>query len=756
MCLSSARPVVAVALLVLLFLIGAPPQEAPDAALPEVGAAAAEAAPPSAAPAESQRSSALQALRRLPLAFIENRGQVDEQASFYTSKGSLKAYFTRSAIVLQLLSHAPEAPLPLERPCPPAVSQDENTENGCIKGANVFLTFEGASPLSVIEGADPLPDRYNYFLGNDPSKWRTEVPAYSSIRYRGLYPGVDMAVRDCDGRLEYDLILEPAADPGPIAVRCEGAESLRLEEDGTLVIGTAAGPLRQPTPCTYELGPGGTRELVECSYRLLSANRFGFDVPARDHKKALVIDPGLVYGTFLGGSDEDGGYSIAVDSSGAALVTGRTGSSDFPTTPGAYDTTYDGIDAFVAKFSASGSSLLYGTFLGGSGDDYGYAIVVDSSGAALVTGGTWSSDFPTNPGAYDTTYNGYTDAFVAKLSASGSSLLYGTFLGGSNYDNGYAIAVDSSGAALVTGYTYSSNFPTTPGAYDTTFNGYYSSDAFVAKLSASGSTLLYGTFLGGSSDDAGCAIAVDSSGAALVTGETYSSNFPTTPGAYDTTFSGGTDAFVVKLSASGSSLLYGTFLGGSDWDYGYAIAVDSSGAALVTGETFSSNFPTTPGAYDTTFNGYYDVFVAKLSASGSSLLYGTFLGGSYYDHGYGIAVDSAGAALVTGKTGSWNFPTTPGAYDTTLNGHRDAFVAKLSASGSSLLYGTFLGGSDGEWGEAIAVDSAGAALVTGWTEAADFPTTPGAYDTTINGSWDAFVAKLLIIPATSGSVRRIR
>ena len=323
-----------------------------------------------------------------------------------------------------------------------------------------------------------------------------------------------------------------------------------------------------------------------------------------------------------GGASEDYGYSIAVDSSGAAYVTGLTRSSDFPATPGAYDTTYNEscgspilpcADAFVAKLNPSGTALVYATFLGGAKIDYGYSIAVDSSGAAYVTGSTYSSDFPPTPGAYDTTHNGLHDAFVVKLNPSGSTLAYATFLGGDGWEEGSGIAVDASGAAYVTGGTGSPDFPTTSGAYDRTFeNG----DAFVVKLNPSGTALVYATFLGGSEVDWGHSIAVDSSGAAYVTGTTNSSDFPTTPGAYDTTHSGVCDAFVVKLKPSGDGLTYATFLGGDNKEWGLDIAIDSSGAAYVTGWTNSSDFPTTPGAYDTTYNGDHDVFVAKLAVGG--------------------------------------------------------------------------------------------------------------------------------------------
>ncbi|MEW6745176.1 MAG: SBBP repeat-containing protein [Planctomycetota bacterium] len=319
------------------------------------------------------KASVAHAFSKLPLAFIENRGQLDPRVRFHARRAAMTACFTDESFVLQLVCRekgekkethsgdealpqgelayaAPDEPLAGGSTGRPGLEQSPEQADEAIAGASIFLTFEGAASGVIVEGMDPLPGRYNYLLGNDPSRWRTEVPAYASIRYRGLYRGVDVEVRDQHGRLEYDLLLEPGADLDPVIVRCEGAQSLGLDEEGTLVVETAAGPLKQPRPCTYEVGPSGAREAVECSYRVLGADRFGFDVPGRDLERALVIDPGLLYATFLGGSDGDWANAIAVDASGAALITGWTSSSDFPTTPGAYDTTKSGYsDAFVAK-----------------------------------------------------------------------------------------------------------------------------------------------------------------------------------------------------------------------------------------------------------------------------------------------------------------------------------------------------------------------------------------------------------------------
>jgi Beta-propeller repeat len=449
----------------------------------------------------------------------------------------------------------------------------------------------------------------------------------------------------------------------------------------------------------------------------------------------------LAYSTYLGGSDSEHALGIAVDAAGSAYLTGDTGSADFPTVPGALDTSYNGTgDAFVTKLAPNGASLVYSTYLGGRGADGGLGIAVDGAGSAYLTGYTGSADFPTTPGALDTSFNGFDDAFVTKLASNGAKLLYSTYLGGSDgNDIGYGIAIGAADSAYVTGYTSSANFPTTPGAFDTSLNSF---DAFVTKLAPDGRSLAYSTYLGGSATDLGFGIAVDAARSAYVTGETVSLDFPTTPGAFGSSLDLAQDAFVTKLAPNGASLVYSSYLGGSSYDNGVGVAVDAAGSAYLTGQTQSVDFPTTPGAFDTSADGA-DEFVTKLAPDGASLVYSTYLGGGGGEYSFGIAVDGAGSAYVTGQTSSDNFPTTPGALSSSLDGPTDAFATKLVPSGASLAYSTYLGGSsfDGGGG-AIAVDAAGSAYVTGQTQSVDFPTTPGAFDTSLNGCCDAFVTKL--------------
>jgi len=397
---------------------------------------------------------------------------------------------------------------------------------------------------------------------------------------------------------------------------------------------------------------------------------------------AAAGDLVLEWSTFLGGAGHDFAYGVALDSAGSVYVVGDTASAAFPTTAGSFSTSMSGgSDAYVAKVNSSGTALLYATFIGGSGSgaDYGRAVAVDGAGCAYVAGHTACPDFPTTAGALDTTYNGGVDAYVAKLSASGATLLYSTFVGGSNYEEGLSLALDASGNALVAGFTYSPDFPTTPGAYDTSFGGV--SDAYVAKLDAAGAAFVYSTVVGAGGYEEALDVALDGSGNAVIVGFTKSNDFPTTPGAFDTTRSGLADIVVAKVDPSGSSLLYSTFLGGSSDDYGLRVAADAAGNAWITGFTYSGNFPVTAGAYDTSHNGWSDAVVAELNASGTALVYATFLGGGGDDHGSALTVDPAGNAYVTGYTSSTNFPTTSGAFDTALGGTYDAFASVVAAAG---------------------------------------------------------------------------
>jgi len=667
-------------------------------------------------------------LSSLPLTFIPNQGQYDPAVKYVVTGVRSTLFFTSDEIVIAAVEGA----------------GDESVFR------IIRQTFPGASPDPVIAGTDPLSGTANFFTGSDPSDWQTGVPTFGAVEYRDLYPGINLRYKGIEGMLKREFIVAPGADPSGIRLWYEGVDSLAVDAAGALVITAGNSSMTEsPLVCYQEIR--GETVPVNAAYYIFGDHEVTFTLSLYDPAFPLVIDPQLVYSTFLGGTGNDEGFSITVDSNGNAYVTGDTYSTDFPATAGAFNPFNSGegyTDAFVTKLNAAGSGLVYSTYLGGAFYDFSRGIAVDSSGNAYVTGYTYSSDFPATAGAYDPGFGsggpyGGSDVFVTKLNATGSGLVYSTFLGGSGGNFGNDITVDGSRNAYVAGYTTSADFPTTIGVYNRTYGG--NQDAFVTKLNAAGSGLVYSTYLGGTSNDFGNGIAVDSSGNAYVIGDTYSTDLPTTIGAYTPTFRGNQDAFVMKLNATGSGLVYSTYLGGTGLDYGRDIAVDSSGNAYVTGMTYSSDLPTTAGAFDTTYhgNGYDDAFVMKLNAAGSGLVYSTYLGGAGSDNGYGIVVDSSGNAYVTGLTYSSDFPTTAGAFDPTDSGDGfgDAFVTKLNAAGSGLVYSTYLGGTGTDYGNGIAVDSSGNAYVTGQTESAVFPATAGAYNTTYSGGGDAFIAK---------------
>jgi hypothetical protein len=697
---------------------------------------------------------------KLPLHFEANQGQAHEDVRFLARGHGYGLYLT-----------AGEAVLVLTR------SDAKRDAQPQAKPAALRMSLVGAARKPLLSGRDELPGKANYFIGKDQSKWRTNVPTYAKVRYRGVYPGIDLLYYGNQRQLEYDFVVAPGADPKKIVLGFKGADKLEIDAQGELVLHVGGSEIRQHKPVVYQ-EIGGVRREIDGGYVLKGAKRVGFQLAAYDRNRPLIIDPVVLsYSTYLGGSNNDRGSGIAVDGSGNAYVTGGTTSTNFPTEFGGLQracagTFCGGGEAFVTKLNPTGSALIYSTYLGGTGQDMGgFSIAVDLAGNAYVTGSTESGDFPTTVGAYQRVQRGFTNAFITKLNPTGSALIYSTLLGGDNFNSGSGIAVDAAGSAYVTGRTSSNIFPTTAGAFQMTFagGGFFAGDAFVTKLDPAGSTPIYSTYLGGSGSDEAWGIALDSEGNAYVTGRTQSKNFPTTAGAYQPALRSGAtgNAFVTKLNTTGSAAVYSTYLGGSrtEFDFGsadeaFGIAVDIAGNAYVTGETISTDFPTTPGAFqpakrnvvrDVLLGGTTtDGFVTKLDPTGSALVYSTYLGGSESDHGQGIAVDSSGNAYVTGWTRSIDFPTTVEAVRP-IRGDAsvDAFVTKLNQDGSTLVYSTYLGGGDADVGVGIFVDAQGDAYVTGATVSTDFPTTPGVFQPNSGGNEDAFVAKItnVVLPA---------
>jgi len=663
-----------------------------------------------------------QKLTKISVPFIENKGQTDANVAYYAKTLGGTLFVTKEGELVYSL---------------PKLNKAEGKEQrqGTTGGIAIKEKLINAK-IKAIKGEKPSETKVSYFTGNDHDQWKNSISTYDLISFGEVYDGIELKLKAYGKNVEKLFYVNPNAEPSSIAIQIEGAKRLKIDEKTKeLIAVTELGEVRFTKPIAYYLEEPEKR--IGVSYKV-QANIYTFALTDYDKNKTIVIDP-LLASTYLGGSaNEYTNNTLAIDSSGNVYVAGNSNSSNFPTTAGAYDTSYgSSYDIFISKFNSGLTSLLASTYLGGSNADYAFALAIDSSGNVYVAGYTLSSNFPTTAGAYDTSFGGGTDAFISKFNSGLTSLLASTYLGGNGDDYAYALKIDSSGNVYVAGSSYS--FPTTAGAYDTSPGG--NLDAFISKLNSGLTSLLASTYLGGSGADYAFALAIDSSGNIYVTGQTDSSNFPTTAGAYDTSFGGGYDAFISKLNSGLTSLLASTYLGGNGNDYAYALAIDSSGNVYVAGNSNSSDFPTTAGAYKTSPGGNTDAFISKFNSGLTSLLASTYLGGSNADTAYALAIDSSGNVYVAGETASSNFPTTAGAYKTSYGGGTDAFISKLNSGLTSLLASTYLGGSSGDHAYALAINSSGNIYVAGYTISTNFPTTTGAYATSLSGGSDVFVSK---------------
>jgi uncharacterized protein (TIGR03437 family) len=660
------------------------------------------------------------------------------------------------------------------------------------------LRFEGANHEPKISAEEPSPGVSNYFIGSDPTRWHASVPRFGKVRYRNLYPGIDVVFYGSPKKLEYDFVLGPGADASKIVLAFDGADRMTIDaSDGDLALKIGDLEIRNRKPQIYQ-----GDKIVGGRWVMRGKRRAGFAIDSYDPNRPLVIDPVLTYATYLGGSAGDYGQAVAMDAQGDIYVTGGTDSSDFPTKAGlSTSLKSNSYVAFVSKINpaASGAaSLVYSSYVGGTGSDYGQAIAVDSNGNAYLSGFTYSTDFPLK-NAFQTKINTAAncrgssgqavqcpDGFVLTLSANGSTLVYSSYLGGANYDQASGIAVDSSGNAYVTGETDSTDFPIRGTPYQSRLNG--TSDAFLAKIAPNG-TLLYSTYFGGELDDFCNGIALDSSGMAYLACITDSGKLPVSANAYQSGLLGNSSAFVAKLNPSISGpggLIYSSYLGGTGGDTeAFAVAADVSGNIYLTGSTTSPSFPVSAGAFaafqsqyggalnDQTFVGVPgDAFIAKLNPAaggGAQLVYSTYFGGKNDEQGTAIAVDSKGRIIVAGGTDSLDFATTIDAFQPYYYGFpstRKGFILLVDPSqtgNASLLYATLLGGTDDDMIYGMAADpAANTVVVTGEDFSADAYVTPSAYQPKYGGSdqsgGDAYIARFdltqlgpLILPDSKGN-----
>ena len=692
-----------------------------------------------------QKSKLAEDYGRLPLSFEINHGQTDPQVKFL-SRGAGQTLFLTSNEAVFAFSK------PIDQK-PDSFGFPNLSVSHSLRTTFLRMNLLGANPLSDVTGLESQPGTSNYFIGNDPARWRTNVPTYGKVRYSQIYPGIDLVYYGNQRQLEYDFVVAPGADPAQIRLAIRGANKLSIDADGNAVVRRKDGDVRLLKPRLYQEVRGEKIEIA--GGYALKGNELRFVVAPYDHSQRLVIDPVLVYSTYLGGVNSDGAAGVAVDSSGNAYVVGTTSFGGFPVTSGVVQpTTHGTTNAFVAKLNAAGTALVYSTYLGGSGQDTGYAIVVDPSGSAYVTGATTSSDFPITSGAFQSTTKPVSTpgstVFVTKLSPDGSSLAYSTYLGGSANDLGFAIAVDASGSAYVAGETQSGNFPVYgsspkvvggPISCDSMNSGGF--DSFITKFSPAGDTVAYSLYLGGSGTDVATGVAVDSSGNAYVAGYTSSTDFlvkNTCPGpgpgptSLQPANAGANNGFIVEVNPTGTAFLGSTYLGGSGQEAITSIAVDGSGFVYLAGEGNSG------GA------GGFDAFGAKLNGSLGSKVYFNYIGGSGFDRATGVAVDSAGNEYLVGQTASTNFPQVSPVQPAFGGGTYDAFVTELDSSGT-IVFSTYLGGSGDEGtsigGGPIAVDSSGNVYVVGSTTSTNFPGVSSSSIQPANGGGsDAFIVKL--------------
>jgi RHS repeat-associated protein len=698
---------------------------------------------------------------QMPLRFEPNDGQTDPQVRYISRGNGYTMYFTPTEIALALDVSTNTSRNTRQLSRLPVSSREK-------KFGLVRLQFEGASPNAVISPEQTLPEKINYFIGNDPAQWRRSISAFGRVRYESIYPGVDLLFYGNQNQLEYDFVVAPGTDVKTIRLQLTGAEHAAIEANGDLAFSVGGQIIRFHKPEVYQT-IFGIRQAVPGQY-LLKGNHLSFEVGTYDKTLPLVIDPVLSYSSYLGGTKMDEGWGVAVDGSGNAYVCGQTLSLlTNILTAGALQTNYGGGlqagDAFVAKIGSGGTNAIFISYLGGSDDDSALGVATDAAGNTFLAGATISADFPIiNPipgggsihGVKDGTHEYPVEAIVAKFDPTGSNLVYSTYLGGSYYDAAFGIAVDSAGKAYVSGYTTSTNFPITNAIQSQlacTNTIYFNCNAFVTGIASNGSNLVFSTFYGGNNYEIGQGVAADSSGNIYVTGYTLSTNFPRT-NAVQSAYGGKQDAFAFKLGPGGTNILYSTFLGGSKQDTGFGIDADGSGNAYVVGQTFSTNYPNT-NALQTVINGNgtttsSDAFITKLTPSGQ-LSYSSFLGGSNTDAAYGVKVQKDGQAVIAGQTGSIDFAPYVN-YGSINSGNLDAFVAKMSSDGQVLMNFAYLGGSQMDIGTSVALDSQNNAYVVGYTASSDFPITiTNVVDSTYYGKTDAFIVKLYFEPNQLGT-----
>lgn len=698
-------------------------------------------------------------LGHLPLSFEANTGQADARVKFLSRGSNYGLYLTSDEAVMVFRSHK---------------RQDNKIKNAhslrseslplpdsAKRREVVRMKLVGAAEDAEPQGVDELPGKTNYFLGNDSGKWRTNVTTYRKIKYDEIYPGIDLVYYGNSGELEYDFIVAPHADPRGIKLKFNGVTRVKLDRNGDLLLSTTTATFRHQKPLIYQ-EVNGTRTSVKGGYVLGTKGQVSFRFGTYDKTRPLIIDPVIAYSTFLGGSDLDEGFSIAIDSSNNIYIAGITDSTNFPLENPFQSINKGGngpvgyYELYVSKLDPTGQSLIYSTYLGGTGIDRGGVIAVDNDGNLHITGSTTSIDFPV-ANAYQSTYGGgASDAFLTKLSPSGNFLIYSTYLGGNGpnwlpgnyFEAGRAITLDSVGNAILAGETDSFGFPVLQPIKATKGGTSAASDAFLLKMSTGGS-LLFSTYLGGNNDDDSAnGITQDAFGNIYISGSTSSTDFPIVNApSFLIPNADAYNAFVMKLTPEGTSIINSTLMGGTSADYGGAIVVDSSQNIYLGGATYSQDFPVV-NAFQPT-NPITPVFgnprttgwVMKLQSDFSVANYSTYLGGNDYGGVSTVALDSSNNLWVYGSSIATNFPVVDALYSSN-RGYQDVTLSKFSLDGSTLTFSTYLGGNNYDRPGRMVLNSDDEIYLSGNTASSNFPLLNPYQSQYGGGLSDAFIMKI--------------
>jgi len=665
--------------------------------------------------------------------FIANAEQWDKRVLFKAEGDGTIFWFLKDGYLSEIISAYPEN----KEVTKYFKKLNNNAEDEVfLKTQVINWILVNSSPNVQILGLDTLTHYSNYFLGNEPTKWKTNIPHFRKILYKEVYQGIDLQFSIINNSLKYEFIIKPYADPSRIRIKYSGIDFITATPEGGLKIMANGVQFNECFPHIYQV-KGNERSIIQGQYKLFTDGTIGFVIEEYDKKIPLIIDPlvTIAYSTYLGGSSYESGNAVAIDSLGFAYIAGYTMSTNFPVQNPYQGYNAGSFDIFVSKFNTTGNQLLYSTYIGGTDEDVAYGLKVDASGI-YICGRTSSNNFPIS-NAFQSAHGGGTyDAFLTKLRPDGILLLFSTYLGGNANDEAMDVAVDRNNCAYIVGKTASGNFPLNNPFQNTYGGGYY--DGFLTKFTSQGTQLSYSTYLGGSALDECWSIAVDSSGYSYVTGYTSSFNFPV-HNFYQQYIAGENDAFVTKFTPSGNSLVFSTYFGGSLYDYGQGIAIDNFGNVYFTGGTESDDFP-----IRNPFQGNLlgvDAFVAKLGTGGNQLIFSTYLGGSNFDYGQDIAVDGSGCAYIIGYTNSVNFPLFNPFQGYYGGGYYDAFVTKFVPTGDQLSYSSYLGGSSTDVGYSIAIDTGRCAYLTGHTESTNFPI-QNPFQGTKSGATDAYLTKL--------------